>query len=467
MTKSAQTLPVLGTEKSSGQAPEQRNISLRVGETYRDWYAKVLPSATTSYRRLALFSFFFLGSFSAWAVMAPIGGATVVAGRIVADGYNRMINHRYAGTVTEIAVREGDRVKTGDILAQMDSSEAVTSLEIQKTRLSTADIRLARYQAEQEGKNHFILLPDLMENISNNPSLISALKSQQTELQARHEEQRSTLEILNQKIAMEEQSLSDLSALLEERRSRVDSVQKEIEVSDRLMEQGLTTRDRNFNLKRQISVDQEQLEALVTQVAEKRSRSAQLREDRLRWQAQRTGEISSQIVALNAERAEALERVRYLGDTIDKATIRAPENGHIVRSYVNTVGASIQAGAPLFEVLPDTSAPIVEAHITSRDIDIMEVGGELEVRIASQDRNRSLMFLRGKVTYVSYDAIPFGNPPQPLYVVRGEISKGSVEKYGQLKPGTNAEVYFVTEPKNFVHYLLDPFVGIKDKAFTH
>lgn len=466
MTKSEQNLPVAELDKA-GQVPESRNLSLSVGETYRDWYAKALPSSKRSYHRLALFSLFFLGSFSAWAVMAPIGGATVVPGRLIAEGYNRMINHRYAGTVLKISAREGDKVNAGDVLAQIDPSEAMTTLEIQNMRLSTADIRLARYQAEQASKDQFTLSSELMQHIADNPSLASALESQRTELQARQEEKHSTLQIMDQKIATEEQSLSDLEELLGERRKRVASVQKEIEVSDKLMEQGLTTRDRNFNLKRQISIDQEQLETLTTQVAEKRSRSAQLREDRLRWQAQRTGEISNQIVALNAERAEALERVRYLKDMIDKATIRAPENGHIVRSYVNTVGASIQAGAPLFEILPEASAPIVEAHVTSRDIDIMEVGGELEVRIASQDRNRSMMFLQGEVTYVSYDAVSFGNPPQSAYVVRGKIDKESVEKYGQLKPGTSAEVYFVTKPKNFVHYLMDPFLGIRDKAFTH
>ncbi|EYR80474.1 HlyD family type I secretion periplasmic adaptor subunit [Shinella sp. DD12] len=466
MIKPEKSLSVAETEKT-GQIPETRNLSLSVGDTYRDWYAKVLPVPARSYRRLALFTVFFLGSFSAWAVMAPIGGATVVPGRLLADGYNLTINHRYPGTILEIAVREGDKVKAGDVLAQIDSTESLTNLEIQSMRLSTADIRLARYKAEETDQNTFTLPPDLIKRIADNPSLASALESQRTELQARQEEKYSTVQIMDQRIATEKQSLSDLETVLAERRKRIDSVQKEIEVSDKLMEQGLTTRDRNFNLKRQISVDQEQLETLMTQVAERRSRLAQLQEDSLRWQAQRTTEISSQIVALNAEKAEALERVRYLKDMINKATIRAPQSGHIVRSYVNTVGASINGGAPLFDILPEAAAPIVEAHVTSRDIDIVEVGGELEVRIASQDRNRSMMFLEGKVTYVSYDAIPLGTPPQPVYVVRGKLNDDSIEKYGQIKPGTSAEVYFVTKPKNFVHYLLDPFLGIRDKAFTH
>lgn len=450
-----------------GKTRDTVDLAAPLGETYRDWYAKVLPSAGRSYRKLALFAVFFLGSFSAWAVVAPIGGATVVPGRVIAEGYNRMINHREGGVIASIEVKEGDLVKAGAVLARIDTSEATTNLEIQRTRLNTADIRLARYRAEQAGESDFTLSTELVKQIRSNPPLAAALESQKSELKTRQDEKRSTLQIFEQRIETERQTLSDLEGLIDDRRQRIADVKEEIRVSDDLLDKGYTTRDRNYNLKRQLSVDQEQLETLMTQIAERRSRHAQFQEDRLRWLAQRSSEISGQLVALNAERAEAIERIRYYEDLIARSVIRAPEAGHIVRSHVNTVGSSVSAGSPIFELLPEQTSPVVEARVTSRDIDIMEVGGEMEIRIASQDRNRSLMFLTGEVTYVSYDAIPVGEPPRSLYVVRGKIDAESIEKYGQVKPGTNVDVYFVTEPKNFVHYVLDPFLGIRDKAFTH
>ena len=220
-------------------------------------------------------------------------------------------------------------------------------------------------------------------------------------------------------------------------------------------------------MNRQLSVDEEQLETLTTQIAERRSELDQSKENRLRWLAQRKSETSGQIVALNAEKAEALERIRYLKGVIDRSTIRSPETGHIVRSYVNTIGSSIARGDPIFEILPEKTSPIVEAMVGSRDIDVIAIGEKLDVKVPSQDRNRSLMLLKGEVTYISYDTIPVGNPPHPLYVVRGKIDDESMKKYGGLKPGTNVNVFFLTEPKNFIHYILDPYIGIRDKAFTH
>lgn len=470
MSEPRSNLPAQGANGREIQAQAietSPTLAASIGVTYHGWYDNVLPSPRKTYRNLALFTFFFLGSFSAWAIVAPIGGATVVPGRLVADGYNQIVNHREGGVVSKITVHEGDFVKAGDVLALIDPSEANANIDIQTVRLNTAEIRMARYRAEQAGKANFTLPAEVQEKIEENPALSSTLESQKTELEARQAEVQGTEEIYSQRIASEQQSLSDLESVLSERKKRMDGVKQEIEVSDDLLKQGLTTRDRNFTLKRQLSVDQEQLETLLTQTAERRSRLAQLQEDLLRWRAQRKSEISGQIVALSSERAEALERLKYLRGVLERTTIRAPEAGHIIRSHVNTIGSSIGSGVPLFELLPEKATTIVEARLTSRDIDVIKVGQEMEVRIASQDRNRSLMFLKGKVTYVSYDAVPTGDPPRDLYVIRGTIDAESITNYGGIRPGTNVDVYLVTEPKNFVHYLIDPFLGIRDKAFTH
>lgn len=470
MSEPQSNLPVQngkGQELQTAAVETSPALAASVGPTYHDWYGKVLPSPRKTYRNLALFAFFFLGSFSAWAIVAPIGGATVVPGRLVADGYNQIVNHREGGVVSKITVQEGDFVKAGDVLALIDPSETKASIDIQNVRLNTAEIRMARYRAEQAGKENFTLPAEVQAQIKADSALASTLESQKTELQARQAEAVGTEEIYGQRIASEQQSLSDLESVLAERQKRMDGVKQEITISDDLLKQGLTTRDRNFSLKRQLSLDQEQLETLMTQTAERRSRLAQLQEDLLRWRAQRKSEISGQIVALSSERAEALERIKYLRSVLERTTIRAPQAGHIIRSHVNTIGSSIGSGAPLFELLPENASTIVEAWLTSRDIDVIKVGQDMEVRIASQDRNRSLMFLNGQVTYVSYDAVPTGNPPRNLYVIRGTIDAESITKYGGIRPGTNVDVYLVTEPKNFIHYLIDPFLGIRDRAFTH
>jgi len=465
MSSSVETLPALNKDPKEVQV--QSNISAPIGASYREWYKEVLPSARRSYWQLAFFSIFFVGGFGAWAFLAPIGGATVVEGQIIADGYNMKINHRDGGSISAIHVREGEHVQAGDVLAEIDASEARSNLDIQTVRSATAEISLARYRAEAEDKDGMSIGPELRRRIDGNPTLLAVFESQKSELTARLAERRSSLEIYEQRIASEQKSLDDLDAVLIERRNRIVDLKAEIAVSDDLLDKGYTTRDRSYNLKRQLSIDEEQLETLMTQIADRRSRLTQTREDKLRWLAQRTGEISGQIVSLNADKAEALEKIAFYKGVVDRTTVRAPESGHVIRSYVNTIGSSVAPGDPIFEILPEKSSPIVEAMVGSRDIDSIQVGEKLDLKIPSQDRNRSMMLLRGEVTYVSYDTISVGDPPRPLYVVRGKIDQDSLEEYGGVKPGTNVTVFFLTEPKNFIHYIVDPYVGIRDKAFTH
>lgn len=465
MTSSAETLPA-----TSADAKEVRttpNIGAPIGESYREWYEKALPSSSRSYWHLALFSIFFLGSFGAWAFMAPIGGATVAEGNVIADGYNMKVNYRDGGIVSAIHVREGDRVAAGAVLAEIDVTEAETNLDIQKVRSATAEIRLARYRAEESDSADIKLADDILAQVAANDELAAVLESQKSELAARLSEKRSSLEIYEQRIASDQKSLDDLSDISNQRRKRIADLEAEIKVSDDLLEKGYTTRDRNYNQKRQLSIDEEQLETLMTQISDRRSKLTQTKEDKLRWMALRTSDISSQIVTLNAEKAEAVKRTSFYEEMIRRATIRAPEAGHVVRSYINTIGSSVPAGDPLFEILPEDSSPIVEVFVGSRDIDAIAMGGKIDVRISSQDRDRSLMLLKGEVSYISYDAIPVGNPPKHVYVVRGKIDKESVEAYGGIKNGTRVSVFFLSEPKNFIHYIVDPYIGIRDKAFTH
>lgn len=471
MTKTAiirsEELSVPATKVDANEVAIQHGIGDAVGGSYQQWYDKVLPSRRRPFVQLVVFSIIFLGGFGVWATMAPIGGATVLDGHIVADGYNLKVNHKSGGIISEINVREGDAVEAGEVLAKIDSSEMKTNLSVQQVSFATSEIRLARYHAEEEDRSDFTLSLDLEAIVASNPSLQAVLESQKSELKARVLEKKSTLEIFDQRIASEKKTLEDLDKVMLERETRIQDLRTEISVSDDLLGKGYTTRDRNYNMKRQLSIDQEQLETMTTQTAERRSQHIQSQEERLRWIAKRSSEISGQIVALNAEKAEALERIAFYEDALRRSVIRAPQGGHIIRSYVNTLGSSVAAGEPIFEILPSKSSLLVEVMVSSRDIDSIQVGEKLDIRIPSQDRSRSLMYLDGEVTYVSYDAIPVGNPPRPMYVVRGRIDEESVSKYGGLKSGTNVSVFFLTEPKNFVHYILDPYIGIRDKAFTH
>lgn len=439
----------------------------RDSASYSDYYASALPNSRKTFRRLLAFVVIVLGGFFCWAFFAPIGGATIVNGRAVTDGHNLTINYRDGGTISSIKVRDGDYVEKGDILVEFDVSESSASYKIQTLRLNTADIRIKRLQAELENKNTFTVDEELVEAISNNDNLRATYESERQDLKLKFAERMSVEAIYKSRIKTAEQSLNDLRKVVDQRQSRISKLETEISVSNDLFDRGLTTRNRTFSLTRQLAIDQEQLETQIIQISERRSQLDQTKEDFVRWKSQRVSEIRSELRRLNSERAEASEKVRYLEGSLHRATIRAPESGYIVRTHINTIGSSVAPSSPLLELVPSDGPPVVEAVLSSRDVDSVEIGQLMEVRIPSQDRSRSMMFLEGEVEYISPDTVPYGNPPRDGYIIRGRIDDKSMKSYGKIRPGTVLTVYLVTQPKNFIEYVIDPYLAVRDKAFMH
>ena len=57
-----------------------------------------------------------------WASTAEIAGALIAQGSLVVDSNVKKVQHPTGGVVGEVRVRDGDRVKAGDILVRLDET---------------------------------------------------------------------------------------------------------------------------------------------------------------------------------------------------------------------------------------------------------------------------------------------------------------------------------------------------------
>lgn len=68
------------------------------------------------------------GGFGTWSVTSNIAGAIIASGRIEVDRNRQVVQHNTGGTIAEILVDDGDLVKAGDLLLQLDRKEAESEL---------------------------------------------------------------------------------------------------------------------------------------------------------------------------------------------------------------------------------------------------------------------------------------------------------------------------------------------------
>ena len=101
----------------------------------------------------ALVGFLVFG-IGSWAATIKLEGAVVAQGVLVVDSNVKKVQHLSGGIVREIRVREGDHVKAGDILVQLDETQTKAAATVVTNNLDELIVKQARLEAERDGADH-------------------------------------------------------------------------------------------------------------------------------------------------------------------------------------------------------------------------------------------------------------------------------------------------------------------------
>jgi membrane fusion protein, type I secretion system len=91
-----------------------------------------------------------VGGVGGWAATAEISGALIANGSLVVDSSVKKVQHPSGGVVGEVRVRDGDRVKEGDVLVRLDETVTRANLSIIAKGLTELYARKARLAAERD-----------------------------------------------------------------------------------------------------------------------------------------------------------------------------------------------------------------------------------------------------------------------------------------------------------------------------
>src|SRR5215467_10837344 len=97
-----------------------------------------------------------------WAATAVISGAVVASGSIVVDSNVKKVQHLTGGIVGELRVRDGDRVRVGDIVVRLDETVTRANLAIITKGLDELTARKARLEGERDGSDTLIFPAQLL-----------------------------------------------------------------------------------------------------------------------------------------------------------------------------------------------------------------------------------------------------------------------------------------------------------------
>ena len=87
-----------------------------------------------------------------WAATTEFAGAVIAPGSLVVESNVKKVQHPTGGVVGELRVRDGDRVKAGDVVVRLDETVTRANLAIVTKSLDELAARQARLEAERDGR---------------------------------------------------------------------------------------------------------------------------------------------------------------------------------------------------------------------------------------------------------------------------------------------------------------------------
>lgn len=397
-----------------------------------------------------------------WAATAPLGGAVITSGRIVAQGSNIAVQNLEGGILARILVVEGQSVKRGDVLAEMDTTSVSSQLQRVRIDRAISMIELSRWRAERDGVDT-ALNTELLGDLAEHPRVREAFNSQIAESTSAREAFLQELRSIDGEIQNEEEDLSYLSSQLDQTQVQLNLIGNERTNLGKLHEKGLVSNSRILSLDRELSRLEAERSNVQSTIAKSHNNIASLKERKRQLQAERDVTISEKLTELQKRMTVHEDQVIRLEDILRRADLVSPVDGTILNIPAKSVGAVIQPGKTIVEILPSDVALEVEAPVTPADINKVFKGQTAEIVFPSDQINVKPP-LKGEVEYVSADALLDVASEQVRYITRVSLNQDWNGR--TILPGMVAEVFFQTESKTLFELLAEPVTRFARRAFA-
>lgn len=404
--------------------------------------------------------------FLAWGAWAPISGGVVGQGLVGVEANRRTVTHRDGGTVGRILVREGQLVRRGDVLVELDDVRVDASVDLLRAQLAGDRLRQDRLEAEIAGRETWRAPAALAAEFNDVKRVGDLIAKEQSSFAARRAN-------LNAQIEGEKRQAQDTRTEIEVRTkeqgnaaSAVALMREELEVNQRLEKEQFVNRSRVMALQRGVSEYESRRMANEAELAQARQRLGALE---ARMRALRDGlvqQASEELRDVGVRVADAEQRLRSSQDDRSRQTVLAPESGRLINLRVNTPGSAIGPREPIVDIVPSDAPLQVEVRLPLDVAAEVREGTPAEVKLLTAGA-RYERLLAATVVEVSADALTDDRSGAPFLraVLRVSPDEADASLARSIRPGMAAEVYIKTQERTPIGFLLEPIGGYFRRAF--
>jgi len=395
-----------------------------------------------------------------WANFATLDEVARAEGRVIPSSQVQVVQNLEGGILTQVLVKAGESVSAGQMLLLLDDTRFASSLGEGKLTTKALEARIARLQAEIDNIP-FTPMPDF-------PAEHAMLLQDEVLLyNSRQEELHSALGILSQQKTQYQQGLAELRASENKLAKNAALARQELELTEPLVESGAVSQVELLRLQAAVNDMLGQLEEARLSIP---GAEAAVAEANQKINERRQQFVSAAQAELNEARTE-LGRLQIsnvaLEDRVNRTAVRSPVDGTINQVLVNTVGAVIQPGMDLVEIVPANDTLLIEARIRPSDIAFIHPGQKATVKLTAYDF-AIYGGLDAVLELISADSITDerGEHFFKIQVRTQQNHLGTDDNPLPIIPGMVATVDIMTGHKTVMDYILKPLKRAQAAALS-
>ncbi len=410
--------------------------------------------------------FLLVGGFGGWSVLTSIDGAVVSSGQIEVAENRQVVQHPDGGVVEEIAVKEAQAVKAGDLLIRLDGSLLKSELAIVEGQLFELMARRERLSAERDDASDPVFGGELAELAKTRPEVAEQIEGQRGLFFARRESVTKQSEQLQRRSSQISSQIDGVDAQQRAMAEQLALIQKELVDQQALLAKGLAQSSRVLALEREAARMQGDVGELIASRAEAEGRATEVDLEILRLAAVRREEAVTQLRDLGPQLLELAERRRALVERIARLDVRAPVAGLVLGMQVTAPRSVLRPADVLLYIIPQDRPLVINTQISPLHVDEVHVGQKVRLVFPAFSA-RSTPEIWGHIATISADALTDQRTGATYY--RAEIvpDDGQLDRLKDqtLLPGMPVQAFIETGSRSPMAYLLKPFTDYFGLAF--
>jgi adhesin transport system membrane fusion protein len=374
----------------------------------------------TSSRRVIVLTAAALAGFIGWASFAEIDQVSRATGQVIPSGRVQIVQSTDGGVIEAINVKEGDRVRKGQVLVTLDRVRLAAAMDESKAKV--ASLKTAKARIEAELFNKPLVFPadvnDFPDFMANQQQLFSRRRMAQVQ---------------------------DIGAL--QRMLRL--VEQELAMNRPLLEFGDVSRSEIIRLERSVA-------DFEGQIANRQNKYLQ--------------DLQTEYAKIEEDLVTAEQMLTQRQSAFAVTKLEAPTDGIVKNVRLTTIGGVLRPSDEVLQIVPTGEELILEAKVSPADIAYVRVGQIASVKFDAYD---SSIFgsANGRVSYISPDTLTEQKPSgeQVFYRVHIRVDtkamRPRVDQSIEIQPGMTATTEILTGYNTVLKYLLKPLIKTVEQSF--